>query len=343
MIKKCVLSLCGILGIVGTLCLRLDAAPEVRRLGYVYNSSDATAVAFSPDGKTLADGMLYLHKTGSKWDELGAIRLWNVKTGKRLRVLRPFGEVHSVAFSPNGRLLAAGLELGSGRPVRGQVNVWNTSTWRMVAKLKVPEAHVYAIAFTPNGKLVAAGCGDSSVRLWDWAKNKVSRVLRGPGCSMSSLAVSPNGQYLAAGSVYAEDKAAQLWEVSTGRSLYTWQHQGQVAFSPDSQTVATSETQQESTPYPLVRLWSVANGKLLKTLPSRHYECATFLAFSPDGRFLAVNTSEGDGQVWSLRQDKIVQTLDTSSSREITFAPNGKLLAEAGFSSAVYLHRINAP
>lgn len=106
------------------------------------------------------------------------------------------GEVRSVAFSPDGKLLAAGNRYHT-------VRVWNVETRKEVTTLTGHMSDVWSIAFSPDGKTLAAADTDwkkpSKVKLWDTTTWKERGTLDVPG-EILSIAYSPKGEWLAVGS-----------------------------------------------------------------------------------------------------------------------------------------------
>jgi WD40 repeat protein len=102
--------------------------------------------------------------------------------------------VSSVAFSPDGQLLAAGIS-------NGDIQMRDVPTGTLIRTLAGHTAAVRGLAFSPDGSLLASGAdkGDASVRLWQVVDGGPMRTLTGHTARVESLAFSPDGQYLASG------------------------------------------------------------------------------------------------------------------------------------------------
>ena len=90
--------------------------------------------------------------------------LWGVATRRPIGApIIDHGGVHSVAFSPDGKTLASGTDMGT-------VQLWDVATHRPIgAPLTSQVAQVLSVAFSPNGKTLAAGSDDQTIRLWNVA------------------------------------------------------------------------------------------------------------------------------------------------------------------------------
>ncbi|MDE2658311.1 MAG: PA14 domain-containing protein, partial [Verrucomicrobiota bacterium] len=212
------------------------------------------------------------------------------------------GGVHdserSLAFSPDGRQLAAGYQYGN-------VRVWDVDAI-LEAKGAAKETHtirvapvgVVSLTFSPDGKRLATGSEDARITLLDPVSGKRIHSFIGHASDVLALAFSPDGKRLASAS---HDRTVKIWEPSSGKELLTLGvHAGPVhavVFSPDGKSVATAIDASH------IRLWDATTGKALRTLDSQQGEVLS-LAFSPDGKRLASGSREGVVHQWDLASGK---------------------------------------
>ncbi len=234
--------------------------------------------------------------------------------------------VLSVAFSPNGRLLASGSSDNT-------IHLWDVTTGRSVRLLTGHKSQVFSVAFSPNGAMLASASGDHAVKLWDVAGGRAPVTFAGHTDKVFSVAYSPDGNTLASAS---KDKTIKLWKVAAGSELLTLTgHTAPVmtvAFSPDGQMLASGS--EDGT----IRLWDVATGREIRSMLA-HAGMIHAVAFSPDGRTLASAGRNNTIGLWNVSDGRELHLLTghTGFVEGLAFSPEGRVLASASADTTVRL------
>ena len=237
--------------------------------------------------------------------------------------------VVSLAYSPDGKLLAAGGYK--------QVLLIDASTGKQLATLTGHADYVRSVVFSRDGKWLAAGGGpcqiSGEIKIWDIESRKLLHTMSGHSDCIYSVAASPDGKLIASTSY---DKLAKLWDVSTGKEIRTLKdHIDAVfaaAFSPDGKWLATGSQDRS------VKIWDVASGERLYTL-SDAADGITSLAFAPSGKQLAAGGYDKTIYVWNLtdKSGTLAHTLiaDEDTILQMVWAPDGKTIITSSADGSI--------
>jgi WD40 repeat protein len=201
----------------------------------------------------------------------------------------------------------------------------------------VPGNVAYCLSASPDGNLLAAGYL-RKVNVWHLGKNRLVFVLPVPKGPVRSVTFSADGHTVAGA---CDDGAIYLWETARGKLRHTLRCDKKrppwsVSFAPDGKTLASTGRGWAAEE---VKLWDLATGKERCTLPMA-VRGLEGLAFSPDGRTLALAVSWGLGPqrksggiaLWDVRAGQERPGLVTAPGHPlvVAFSPDGKHLAAGG-------------
>jgi WD40 repeat protein len=242
--------------------------------------------------------------------------------------------VDSVAFSPNGKILATA---SADRTIR----LWDVATGRQMGKpLTGDSGTISSVAFSPNGKVLASGSYDKTIRLWDVATGRqIGKPLTGDTDEVNSVAFSPDGQILASGS---DDQTIRLWNAATGAEIGkplagATDAVNSVAFSPNGQILASGSNDDT------VRLWNVATGTEIGKPFTGDTAAVNSVAFSPNGQILASGSNDDTVRLWNVATGTEIGkplTGNTKQVNSVAFSPNGQILASGSDDDTVQLWNV---
>lgn len=292
----------------------------------------AAACAVSPDGALIAVGAVD-----------GTVALWETATARRVRKLGAYpGMVLDLAFSPDGKYLAAGgmaaKDKLSEKALSGlaPVKVWEVKTGAEKASLPAHKAAVRSLAFRPDGKaLLTAGAAGKLLLAWEVGSWKKARAFTAPAEPVAQVRYSPDGKWLA---VASNKEGVYLCDARSGKQVHGlwWTTEARaVAFSPDSTALATVTAQGEARMAQVV-LHEVETGKTLQR-HDRREGTMWAVTFSPDGeRLVTAGGSAGQrGEVIVLDvhtgEEAISLTGHTTAVYAAAFTADGRrLVTSAG-------------
>jgi WD40 repeat protein len=246
------------------------------------------------------------------------VRVFDVASGKETHSFLG-GRFRCVAFSPDGKTLAAGDGNNS-------IRLWDVPSGKTIQPAEPHHSGVHCIALSPDGKTLAAGTTFKTVYLWDVTTGKPLRQLEGHEHGVYPVVYSPDGKRVASGS---RDGTARIWDVATGKELHkflgydgpktgdAWVYG--LSFAPDGQRLAGACRDG------FVRVWDLGTVREVVRC-ERHNGFVWGVAFAPDGKTL-VSCGDDAVRLWDAATGKELRVLaDGSRFEAIAFSPDGRLV-----------------
>jgi WD40 repeat protein/serine/threonine protein kinase len=294
------------------------------------------SLAFSPDGARLLSAEDY------------TVTIWDLNTGAKVLAKESRSPVSQAQFSPDGKTLALAC---LGEPVC----IWDAHTGAALRTLGGVAMEGWFLAFNRDGTRLAASLGTSGIRVWEPATGKIVATMWGHMNVVRGAAFNPDGSLLASAS---DDGTVKVWDARTGRERWTLKgHTGgvrSVAFSPDGRRLASASygdlharlARGGLMPEPVpvedpanhgefpsggeVKLWDAETGQELLTMA----QAGHILAFSSDGRRLALARMDGTIRIWDATPVRERLTFREAGPC-VALSPDGRSLVTADISDGV--------
>jgi WD40 repeat protein len=349
----------GIEDIPETRAALLGNAPSQTQLvQYLYGqTSSVSSVIFNHDGTMIASGGCSTFNEVSTDCTRGEIIIWDVAGN---RIGQPLtghpSRVRSLAFSPDGKMLASGDRNGS-------ILLWDMDTFQPVKlPLIAHSGTVSSLVFSEDGKtLISTSYDYNEIILWDLATYDFEML--------DGAIISPDGKMLATVGCSSDDnsdctESITIIERSTGKSTsidlpysLTFSAPGILAFSPDGKTLALDVCKLDENNgcvnYEII-LWNVKTSKPIDPLLIGHTGPVDSLVFSQDGTRLASGVclmsdyvcTSGEIIVWDVRtHQRISPSFQGYPAWQNGFAlsQDGKILASGNYDNKLTLWNAEEP
>jgi len=307
------------------------------------------SVTFSPDGMYIASAS-YDH----------CIQIWSADSAQSTN--RPLSghdeNIRSVALSSDGDTLVSGSDDRS-------IRIWNTRTCELgLSPLLGHQKAVTSVVISPDGSLIVSASWDRTIRLWDGQTgNAIGEPFQAHEGLVNEVSLSPDSQWVASASV---DKTVRIWDVATGQqsdfsplgckvevSSVTFSPSGQIIAACDSfgfvhlwqsengrsvceplkayETIASAARKVRFTPdetriacstYAAIRIWELVTRQQLLVIELG----SSVIAYSPNGRFIASESSGNCINVWDVGTGMPVATIHGHGDfvNSLAFTPDGR-------------------
>lgn len=323
------------------LVLRPQLALLARPVAYVSLGTQVADVAFSRDGRFAANG------AGN------SVTLWDMMAGRAAHRLMLLGPASSLAFSPDGKLLAIATGTTSS-PKDSGCEVWDLTMGNRLARIghdepvrevvfsadgrhlasrddkvirvsEVPsgrlesamshERTLMTMRFSQDARWIAASTNDNDVHRWDLQTGREVPVIRNESIA-NAIAFSPDGTQLA-----TTGSLTRIWDWATGVEVSRALHGSgtAIAFTPDGETLAAASGS-------TLILSDVATGRELARMPNAM--AIQDLAISPDGASMATASNDDTSRIWTLDGQEVTRLAEAFAWR-IAFDAEGTHLLTA--------------
>jgi len=272
--------------------------------------TQVSAVAWSPDGKYLAD-------TRGAAVEVRGVFADFVEASPVETYPGDSSTTDWLAWSPNGTRIASAYNDGT-------ASVWEALTGKTIATFRGHMARVSELSWSPDGLRVVSASDDGTVHIWDATDGTNLLTYTQHTDKVWTVAWSPDGKWIASAGA---DKIARVWDPTTGKTRLVYPgHSGAIghlSWSPDSTRIASAS--EDGT----VQVWDATTGATLATYSALRSN-ANAVAWSPDGMYIASSSLDGTVTVWkaATAQEVYIYYNDHSGQiGDVSWSPDSKRIA----------------
>ncbi|HWS36765.1 MAG TPA: hypothetical protein VN408_29000 [Actinoplanes sp.] len=250
-------------------------------------------------------------------------------------VLAPPGGITASAYSPDGGTIATGTG-------QGQLWVWEAATRTLRHRSQAGRGRLDKVVYSPDsGTVATVSQHDGTIRLWNTTTGAVAGTIGAATArTPSGIVFTPDGRAVLIG--YADEAGVQIRDVRTGGLVRTLGLHGTnplgLVLSPDGQRLVVRSRGER------IRIWNTGSGEPMSAPIEASFLRVDRIAFSPDGRYLAV-LSSGEVLLMSGRNGRLLRVLqgDWNSERyagAMAFSPDGSVIAAEDGRGRLTMRRV---
>lgn len=226
-------------------------------------------------------------------NKAGTMRVWDLTAERQLQLINgaPAGQT---AVSRDRKLIA------TSSAEERSVRIWNLATGEQRHSLPDGIGGAAELVFSPDGETVVSANLDNDIRVWKTKSGELVKRVEDMTGAMFAAEFTPDGKQLIMGGL---DETVYIWDAKTFALSRTLKGHGEtiaaLAISPDGRTLVTGGFDTFTARNPVkVAIWDLASGKITRTIPAPHV--AASVAFSPDGKWIAVSAGEKEVSLWKV-------------------------------------------
>lgn len=265
-------------------------------------------IALSSDGKILAVCDSENDPIPNDFDLNLEIKLWNMQTGtvQKTFIVSRRG-ISSMAFSPDDKLIAVAIDLGSHDMLNpyhldGAVTLWDATTGENIRTLSKNDAYVNSVAFSPDGKTLLSSDRYKMVRGWDVQTGALLWEVEATS-AIGAVAFSPDGKTFAG---VAQEGSVNIWDAATRDLKRTLKdgdfHPEAIAYSPGGRILVAVGDKGGFGSKGVMKLWDIQTGELKRTLETP--STIRTVALSSDGSTIATGGDDKTVRMWRAAASK---------------------------------------